>query len=55
MECPIDLYTSKKNHPCTPSTTPIPTPYLVVNLNLPSPFEVLLESLDSDLLIVVFL
>jgi hypothetical protein len=56
VECPLDLCMSKQKHPCILlAIPPTPTPFSVVNLNLLSPFEVLLESLDLDSLIIVFL
>jgi hypothetical protein len=49
------LYVQVKN-PYSPLAIPLTfTPSLIINLNLPLPFEVLLESPNSDLLIVGFL
>jgi len=56
MECLSNICTSKQKHPYIPlAISPIPTPSLVVNLNSPSPFKVLFESPNSDLLTIVLL
>ncbi len=55
MECLSNLCMSKQKHPCTPLVIClIHVPSMIVNLNLSSPFEVLLESPYLNLLIVVF-
>jgi len=56
VECPSNLCKFKQKHPCTRSIIClIHVPSMIVNLNLSSPFEVLLESPNSNLLIVVLL
>jgi hypothetical protein len=51
-----NLCTSKQRHPYSPlAIFPTHAPFLVVNLNSPSPFKVLLESPNSNLLTIVLL
>ncbi len=56
MECPSDFCMFKQIHPCVLlAIPPIPAPFLDINLNLLSLFEVLFKSVDLDSLIIVLL